>query len=129
MYGPSVTPLARTVLAVSGESSWCPASASLPELPSFSYQAPISAIHASKSGPLSRWPVSVTMPSNRYFITRLRISRTRAPRRHPLTDSHERPTGHFDIAPGWLICSGQAERVVPPAGSTPVLSQQHTQAL
>ena len=47
MNGPSVTPPARTVLAVAGGASWCPPSTSLPEPPPpFSYQAPISAYHA-----------------------------------------------------------------------------------
>ena len=47
MNGPSVTPLARTVLAVAGGASWCPVSTSLPEPPPpFSYQAPISAYQA-----------------------------------------------------------------------------------
>src|SRR5215831_15043304 len=75
MYGPSVTPLARTVLALSGPSSWCPGSASVPALPCFSYQAMISAIHASRSGPRSCWPVSVIRPSIRYFIAYLRLVR------------------------------------------------------
>src|SRR5215472_17535964 len=68
MYGPSVTPSARTVLAVCGKSSWCPESASTPAAPYFSYQAPISAIHASRPGPGSCWPASVIAPSIRYFI-------------------------------------------------------------
>src|ERR1039457_1583243 len=57
MNGPSLTPLARTVLALSAESSWCPASASFPELPYFSYQAPISAIHPSRQGPSGSFPL------------------------------------------------------------------------
>src|SRR5712692_11507388 len=73
MNGPSVTPVARTVLTLSAESSWCPASASFPELPYFSYQAPISAIHDSRSGPCSCWPSSVIMPSIRYFISTSRL--------------------------------------------------------
>src|SRR5215831_13409988 len=68
MNGPSVTPFARIVLALSGQSSWCPASASLPVVACFSYQAPISAIQDSRSGGLSCWPDSVMAPSNRYFI-------------------------------------------------------------
>src|SRR6266516_473225 len=90
MNGPSVTPLARTVLALSGESSWCPASASFPELPCFSYQAPISAIHDSRSGPRNCWPASVIMPSIRYFISRLRLSGQGAPVT-PSHSFHERP--------------------------------------
>ena len=47
MNGPSVTPLARTVLAVAGGASWYPVSTSLPDPPPpFSYQAPISAYQA-----------------------------------------------------------------------------------
>jgi predicted RNA polymerase sigma factor len=37
----------------------------LPELPYFSYRAPISAIQASRSGPGSCWPASVIAPSIR----------------------------------------------------------------
>jgi RNA polymerase sigma factor (sigma-70 family) len=47
MNGPSVTPLARTVLAVAGGWSWLPPSASLPDPPPpFSYQALISPYHS-----------------------------------------------------------------------------------
>src|SRR5262249_18486452 len=67
-----VTSLARAVLALSGQPSWCLASASFPELPCLSYQAPISAIHASRSGPRGRWPASVIMPTIRSFTSRRR---------------------------------------------------------
>src|SRR6266568_7049298 len=73
MNGPSNTPPVLIVLTLPTESSWNPGSASLPELPHFSYQAPISCIHASRSGPGSCWPDSVISPRIRYFIARLRL--------------------------------------------------------
>src|SRR5689334_6565462 len=79
MKGPSVTPRLRTVLAACGQSSWCPGSASLPVVACFSYQAPISAIHASRSGPCICWPASVIAPSIRYFIVCLHVCD-----RHPI---------------------------------------------
>src|SRR5580704_15347272 len=88
MYGPSVTPPARTVLAVCGKSSWCPGSASTPAAPYFSYQAPISAIHASRPGPGNCWPASVIAPSSRYFISPPVY--IEAPGGAPLTDSTNR---------------------------------------
>src|SRR5215813_10597741 len=113
MYGPSVTPLARTVLALSGQSSWCPGSASMPVVPCFSYQAPISAIHDSRSGGLSRWPASVIAPSIRYFISPpvFRLG-------HPVMPAYpfHEPLAHgFDIArcPGH---AGDGTPVTVPAG-------------
>src|SRR5215467_10479808 len=94
MYGPSVTPVARTVLALSGQSSWCPGSASLPDAACFSYQAPISAIQVSRSGAASCWPFSVIAPSSRYFISPpvFQFRRLAAPRH----SCHEPHSSNFD---------------------------------
>jgi RNA polymerase sigma factor (sigma-70 family) len=68
MNGPSVTPLARTVLAVAGGVSWCPPSASLPDPPPpFSYQAPISAYHAWPSASDMLLAASVSRSRMTYF--------------------------------------------------------------
>jgi predicted RNA polymerase sigma factor len=68
MNGPSVTPPARTVLAVSGGASWLPASTSLPDPPPpFSYHAPISAYHAWPSASDIFWAASVFSSRMTYF--------------------------------------------------------------
>ncbi len=68
MNGPSVTPLARTVLAVAGGWSWWPPSTSLPEPPPpFSYQAPISAYHAWPSASVRFLAASVSISKMTYF--------------------------------------------------------------
>jgi RNA polymerase sigma factor (sigma-70 family) len=68
MNGPSVTPPARTVLAVAGGVSWCPPSTSLPEPPPpFSYQAPISAYHAWPSASDMLRAASVSSSRMTYF--------------------------------------------------------------
>ena len=72
MNGPSVTPLALTVLAVSAPWSWCPAS-SRPVAPYFSYQAPTSAYQAPYSGASAAGPAVVFMISITYF-TRVSLS-------------------------------------------------------
>ncbi len=72
MNGPSVTALARTVLAVSGPCSWWPPS-SLPVAPHFSYQAPTSAYQAPYSGVPGAGSFGVSMISSTYF-TRVSFS-------------------------------------------------------
>jgi len=72
MNGPSVTVLARTVLAVSGPCSWWPPS-SLPVAPHFSYQAPTSAYQAPYSGVPGAGSFGVSMISSTYF-TRVSFS-------------------------------------------------------
>jgi len=68
MNGPSVTPLARTVLAVAGGASWLPPSISLPDPPPpFSYHAPISAYHAWPSASDMFWAASVFSSRMTYF--------------------------------------------------------------
>ncbi len=68
MNGPSVTPPARTVLAVAGGASWCPPSASLPDPPPpFSYQAPISAYQAWPSASDMFRAASVSRSRMTYF--------------------------------------------------------------
>ena len=68
MNGPSVTPPARTVLAVAGGWSWCPPSTSLPDPPPFfSYQAPISPYHAWPSASVRPAAASVFMIRMTYF--------------------------------------------------------------
>src|ERR1700730_3895115 len=69
MNGPSVTPLARTVLAVAGGWSWWPPSTSLPEPPPpFSYQAPISAYHAWPSAS-DMFPAASVSSSRMTYLT------------------------------------------------------------
>src|SRR5580704_2604602 len=73
--GPSVTPLARTLLAVAGGASWCPPSTSLPEPPPpFSYQAPISAYHAWPSASVMFLAFSVSSSRITYFTVCLQVS-------------------------------------------------------
>src|SRR5208282_379467 len=68
MNGPSVTPPARTVLAVAGGASWWPLSTSLPEPPPpFSYQAPISAYHCWPSASVIFRAASVFSSKMTYF--------------------------------------------------------------
>ncbi len=68
MNGPSVTPLARTVLAVAGGASWCPPSESRPDPPPpFSYQAPISAYQAWPSASVMLRAASVSRSRMTYF--------------------------------------------------------------
>src|SRR5690349_11351344 len=69
MNGPSVTPVARTVLAVAGGASWCPPSTSLPDPPPpFSYQAPISAYQAWPSASDMFLAASVSSSRMAYFM-------------------------------------------------------------
>src|SRR5690348_7691899 len=75
MNGPSVTPLARTVLAVAGGASWWPPSTSLPEPPPpFSYQAPISAYQAWPSASVMFLAFSVSSSRITYFTVCLQVS-------------------------------------------------------
>jgi RNA polymerase sigma-70 factor (ECF subfamily) len=66
MYGPSVTPDPRTVLAVFAGCSCAPPSASFPDAPVFSYQSPTSANHSLLPSYCSR-PSGVSMISITYF--------------------------------------------------------------
>src|SRR5271157_6528322 len=96
MNGPSVTPLARTVLAVAGGASWCPLSTSLPEPPpAFSYQAPISAYHAWPSASDMVRAASVSRSRITYF-TVASICR-RGATMASLHQFHERRVGPSDI--------------------------------
>jgi len=70
MYGPSVTPVDRTVFAVTGPWSWYPPS-SLPVAPHFSYQAPTSAYQAPYSGLSGAGSFGVSMISITYFTRSL----------------------------------------------------------
>ena len=82
MNGPSVTPLARTVLAVAGGASWYPVSTSLPEPPPpFSYQAPISAYQAWPSASDMFLAASVFSSRMTYFTVASRFLRSVPPGR------------------------------------------------
>src|SRR5204863_9163158 len=113
MNGPSVTPLARTVLAVAGGASWCPPSTSLPEPPPpFSYQAPISAYQAWPSASVMFLATSVSSSRMTYFMVASRFLRSVPPGRPrwgPRHQFHERGAADSDSAR--KLVSG-----VPPGG-------------
>src|SRR5215471_13964495 len=105
MNGPSVTPVALIVLALSAESSCSPPSTSSPDVPHFSYQARTSVIHAPCSASDRARASGVSMIRITYFIARLRLS-CLAPFRRPSTDVYERRASAFDI--------GSSEPTSPP---------------